>query len=104
MTNKTNNIAGKILKNFSSKRDENHSPIENKSSTSNQIKENKISKTPLNVHAGSSAKERTFNVPTYDQISIRAYELFKKRSCEDGHAFEDWLQAEKELRAEKSKK
>jgi hypothetical protein len=35
--------------------------------------------------------------PTHDEIELLAYELYLKRG-EDGHALEDWLLAEKELR------
>ena len=37
------------------------------------------------------------------QISRRAYELYEKRGNQDGHADEDWEQAEQEIRKEKSK-
>ena len=37
------------------------------------------------------------------QIARRAYELYEKRGKQDGHADEDWEQAEKEIRKEKSK-
>jgi hypothetical protein len=33
----------------------------------------------------------------------RAYELYERRGCENGHETEDWLQAEAELAAERSK-
>lgn len=32
-----------------------------------------------------------------DRIRTRAYELFEMRNREDGHAIDDWLQAEAEL-------
>ena len=34
---------------------------------------------------------------TTEQIEQRAYELYCARGCEEGHALEDWLAAEKEL-------
>ncbi|MGC2595230.1 MAG: plasma-membrane proton-efflux P-type ATPase, partial [Rhabdochlamydiaceae bacterium] len=37
------------------------------------------------------------------QIARRAHELYEKRGKQDGHADEDWEQAEKEIRKEKSK-
>ncbi|MGC1878833.1 MAG: plasma-membrane proton-efflux P-type ATPase [Rhabdochlamydiaceae bacterium] len=37
------------------------------------------------------------------QISRRAYELYEKRGKQDGQADEDWEQAEREIRKEKSK-
>jgi len=30
-------------------------------------------------------------------ISIRAYELYLQRGCREGHAQEDWLDAEREI-------
>jgi Protein of unknown function (DUF2934) len=33
------------------------------------------------------------------QIAARAYELFQKRGAANGHALDDWLQAERELAA-----
>lgn len=31
------------------------------------------------------------------QIQARAYELYQQRGMSDGHALEDWLQAEQEI-------
>ncbi len=42
------------------------------------------------------------DVPTRDQIQLRAYELYLKRGGEDGRAVEDWLAAETELRNQHS--
>ncbi len=44
---------------------------------------------------GQSAME----IP-WDAIAQRAYELYAARGYEPGHDFDDWLQAEAELRAE----
>ncbi|MGB7024007.1 MAG: DUF2934 domain-containing protein [Candidatus Acidiferrales bacterium] len=38
------------------------------------------------------------DVPTRDQIQLRAYELYLKRGGQDGRDVEDWLAAETELR------
>lgn len=35
--------------------------------------------------------------PTHDDIARRAYELYEARGHQDGHHFEDWLTAEREL-------
>jgi hypothetical protein len=35
-----------------------------------------------------------------DAIERRAYELYEQRGREDGHDWEDWLQAERELAPE----
>ncbi|HZW09046.1 MAG TPA: DUF2934 domain-containing protein [Phycisphaerales bacterium] len=37
--------------------------------------------------------------PTEEQVRLRAYELYVARGRVDGHAMEDWMQAERELRA-----
>jgi hypothetical protein len=39
--------------------------------------------------------------PSQDEIERRAYQIFLERGGTDGHAEEDWLQAEYELRREK---
>jgi hypothetical protein len=36
-------------------------------------------------------------VPTFEEIELRAYEIYLKRGDSDGIAMEDWLAAEKEL-------
>lgn len=37
--------------------------------------------------------------PRTDRIAQRAYNLYERRGSEDGHAIEDWLQAEREVDA-----
>lgn len=32
-------------------------------------------------------------------VAVRAYELFVARGCADGHALDDWIEAEKQLEA-----
>ena len=46
------------------------------------------------VTARSARQERR-------QIRLRAYELYEARGREDGHALEDWLRAEEEIREKK---
>ena len=48
----------------------------------------------------SDLHRSSFNqdVPTKDQISQRAYEIYQNRGREDGRDVEDWLAAERELR------
>jgi len=38
--------------------------------------------------------------PSYEQIAQRAYELYEARGQVEGHAHEDWLEAEKQLAEE----
>ena len=42
------------------------------------------------------------DVPTRDQIQLRAYKLYLRRGGEDGRDVEDWLAAETELRNQHS--
>lgn len=39
--------------------------------------------------------------PTPDQVRRRAYDLWIARGCREGHDLEDWLDAERELRAQR---
>jgi hypothetical protein len=41
----------------------------------------------------------TLSVTLEEQIRLRAYELYEARGREDGHAVDDWLQAEAEFDA-----
>jgi hypothetical protein len=36
--------------------------------------------------------------PSHDEIARRAYQLYQARGCEHGRDWDDWLQAERELR------
>jgi hypothetical protein len=40
--------------------------------------------------------------PSEQEIALRAHELFLERGAVEGHDLEDWLQAERELKARKS--
>ena len=53
----------------------------------------------MKIPAKSTADMRGDETPAevQEQIRQRAYELFEKRGCEDGHALDDWLQAEAEI-------
>ena len=41
--------------------------------------------------------------PTQDEIQLRAHEIHMQRGGEHGNDFDDWLQAELELKAERTK-
>jgi hypothetical protein len=45
-----------------------------------------------------AAGETTIADERHGQIAARAYEIYEQRGREDGHALDDWLQAEQELR------
>jgi hypothetical protein len=52
-------------------------------------------------HHGASLLFNTHLGPsTHDEIATRAYELFERRGRGNGYDFDDWLQAERELRGE----
>jgi hypothetical protein len=38
-----------------------------------------------------------YNKKQREEIDKRAYQLFEERGCRDGHALEDWINAEREL-------
>ena len=41
----------------------------------------------------------TSNAPTFEQISEAAYHRYLQRGGQDGHDFDDWLDAERSLRS-----
>lgn len=50
--------------------------------------------------ATKSAPSTRGPLPTHDQISKRAHEIWIKRGCKPGQDEQNWLEAEKQLRAE----
>lgn len=40
--------------------------------------------------------------PSYDEIAEAAYQRYLKRGATDGQDFDDWLEAERELRTRRS--
>jgi hypothetical protein len=46
----------------------------------------------------SNQVERLVREPTYDEIARRAYQLYEARGGEHGQDWDDWFQAERELR------
>ena len=46
----------------------------------------------------SSAVEHVAIEPTHEDIARRAYQLYEERGGEHGRDWQDWLQAERELR------
>ena len=50
--------------------------------------------------ANAKAQTRRETTPIVDvdeRIRQRAFELFQLRGCQDGHDFDDWMQAESEI-------
>jgi hypothetical protein len=52
------------------------------------------------VAQASDSEPRT-NEPTYEQIAEAAYQRYLSRGGGDGMDFEDWLEAERDLRSRK---
>lgn len=57
---------------------------------------NKPSKTPTPPQAKTPSPRNA--QPTDEQIRARAHEIYLKRGGTQGHALEDWIAAERELR------
>jgi hypothetical protein len=51
------------------------------------------------VEKGPIVSDTQIKVPTFEEIELRAYEIYLKRGDGDGIALEDWLAAERELLA-----
>jgi hypothetical protein len=49
----------------------------------------------------STADDRSSTEPTVDDIRQRAYQRYLERGGNHGRHFDDWLEAEKELRSKK---
>ena len=58
----------------------------------------------LDLRDGKSDQIVTPYEPTFEEINARAYEAYLQRGRIDGFDLEDWLQAEKELRANGNKR
>lgn len=55
------------------------------------------------VVAGTKPSEVQTHVDVDGQIRDRAFELYEQRGREDGHALDDWLQAEAQVLQNKPK-
>jgi hypothetical protein len=55
------------------------------------------------ISDGIDAAAVTSGLISPDQIAERAFALYEQRGREEGHALDDWLQAERELREEKKR-
>jgi Protein of unknown function (DUF2934) len=47
----------------------------------------------------SSSADSSESNPTYDEIAEAAYQRYLERGGSDGRDFDDWLEAERELKA-----
>jgi len=52
----------------------------------------------MSSSADSTGGAAAFN-PTYDEIAEAAYQRYLQRGGSDGQDFEDWLEAERELKS-----
>ena len=66
-------------------------PLMDKRQRKNKYKEKIFSTNPPGFSSGHVFSKEELRM----HIALRAYELYLKRGCEDGHDFEDWLLAEK---------
>jgi hypothetical protein len=48
------------------------------------------------------ASEHAPNSPTYDEIAEAAYQRYLRRGGSDGRDFDDWVEAERELRVHRT--
>lgn len=62
-------------------------------SVNNQAIDNSSEASPLDT-----SNATTPDPSQESQIQARAYHLYLQRGMEDGHALDDWLQAEQEIR------
>lgn len=64
-------------------------------------KDDKKSRLVITVQDELSSKATAQKKPAFEdlhaRISHRAYELYLQRGCREGHAQEDWLDAEREI-------
>lgn len=49
--------------------------------------------------SGSTADSNAAYDPTYDEIAEAAYQRYLQRGSTDGRDFDDWLEAERELKS-----
>ena len=55
---------------------------------------------PVQRAAGRAARSANGDwTPPRDEVARRAYEIFQRRGSEPGHDVEDWLEAERQVRA-----
>ena len=51
---------------------------------------------------GAAADDSTAHSPSYDEIAEAAYHRYLKRGGGDGQDFDDWVEAERELKSRRS--
>ena len=68
-----------------------------KEATMSKAREKKAEQ-PVVRHLFSRTAASTANESARDEIERRAYQIYLARGATDGHALEDWVRAERELR------
>lgn len=66
--------------------------------------ENKVLQMPETAAAANGNGNSNRSTLDVEEIRQRAYELYESRGCVDGQAEQDWIQAEREVRARQSQK
>ncbi len=69
--------------------------------TAHQSSDTNTTRATAGVQDSAPASDTGLDVPTHEQIAVRAYECWQRRGGIEGSAEDDWRQAEEELRAEK---
>ena len=54
------------------------------------------------AHDNGSVSAESSYIPTYDDIAQAAYQRYLSRGGSDGRDFEDWIEAERELRTQRT--
>ena len=56
----------------------------------------------MSTSSGASASAVADPQPTYDEIAEAAYHRYLRRGAVDGQDFDDWVEAERELKARRA--
>ena len=54
------------------------------------------------MQTSAAANDDASDSPTYDEIAEAAYERYLRRGGGDGQDFDDWVEAERELRVRRT--
>jgi hypothetical protein len=61
---------------------------------SKQSKASEVGASPIQAHPADTSRNHT---PSYEEIRLRAYEIYLERGSLSGSELDDWLRAEHEL-------
>jgi hypothetical protein len=67
--------------------------------TSNHSKKTAASTSALGAQVAAEIRRKIVPINLEDEIRRRAYEIYQERGCTPGDEHEDWLAAEREIRA-----